>query len=125
MKPLTFHVLLALTEGDKHGWALVRELQARDPDERILPGNFYRTLRGMLAEGLIEESAPPANGAGRRGPASERARRGAGDPAVKKDRRTYFTLTKAGRDAAKAEARRLEQLVAESRARKLLATKGR
>jgi DNA-binding PadR family transcriptional regulator len=95
MKPLTFQVLLALAEGERHGWALVRELQARDPGERILPGNFYRTLRGMLAEGLIEESGT-------------------------RDRRTYFRLTKAGREAAKAEARRLESLVAESRARKLL-----
>ena len=95
MKPLNFQVLLALAEGERHGWALVRELQAREPDERILPGNFYRTLRAMLADGLIEESGT-------------------------RDRRTYFKLTKEGRDAAKAEARRLESLVAESRARKLL-----
>lgn len=95
MKSLHFQVLLALADGDRHGWALVRELQARDPDERILPANFYRTLRAMLAEGLIEESGTNA-------------------------RRTYFRLTKQGRDAAKHEARRLEALVAESRARKLL-----
>ena len=95
MKPLTFQVLLALADGERHGWALVRELQQREPEERILPGNFYRTLRGMLADGLIEESGT-------------------------RDRRTYFRLTKEGREAAKAEARRLESLVAESRARKLL-----
>jgi DNA-binding PadR family transcriptional regulator len=95
MKSLNFQVLLALAEGERHGWALVRELQSRDTEDRILPGNFYRTLRGMLADGLIEESGT-------------------------RDRRTYFRLTKAGRDAAKSEARRLETLVAESRARKLL-----
>src|SRR5688572_3945304 len=100
MKSLTFQVLLALTEGERHGWALVRELQARDPGEPILPGNFYRVLRGLLADGLIEEAGT-------------------------RDRRTYFKLTREGREAAKAEARRLEALVAESRARKLLSTRGR
>jgi DNA-binding PadR family transcriptional regulator len=109
MKSLNFQVLLALSEGERHGWALVRELQQRSTDERILPGNFYRTLRGMLAEGLIEE-AP---------------RRGAGVPATRKERRTYFRLTEAGRTAAKAEARKLESLVAQSRARKLLSARGR
>jgi DNA-binding PadR family transcriptional regulator len=107
MKSLNFQVLLALSEGERHGWALVRELQQRSTDERILPGNFYRTLRGMLAEGLIEE-APPRSA-----------------DAAKNERRTYFRLTKAGRDVAKAEARKLESLVAQSRARKLLSARGR
>jgi DNA-binding PadR family transcriptional regulator len=107
MKSLNFQVLLALSEGERHGWALVRELQQRSTDETILPGNFYRTLRGMLAEGLIEEA--PARSA----------------DAAKKERRTYFRLTKAGREAARMEARRLEALVAESRARKLLSARGR
>ena len=109
MKSLNFQVLLALAGGERHGWALVRELQQRSPDEGILPGNFYRTLRGMLAEGLIEE-----------------AKRGAGAAADRnEERRTYFRLTRAGRDAAKAEARRLESLVAESRSKKLLSARGR
>lgn len=112
MKSLNFQVLLALSDGERHGWALVRELQERSTDERILPGNFYRTLRGMLAEGLIEEAPRVTSGAGRRGPASE-------------ERRTYFRLTKAGREAARAEALKLESLVAESRARKLLSARGR
>ena len=108
MKSLNFQVLLALAAGERHGWALVRELQQRSPDETILPGNFYRTLRGMLAEGLIEE-APRE-----------------GEPVSRNDeRRTYFRLTKPGRDAAKAEARRLESLVAESRSKKLLSARGR
>lgn len=110
MKSLNFQVLLALAERERHGWSLVRELQERNAGENILPGNFYRTLRGMLAEGLIEEAPGPAGAAGRGTPES---------------RRTYFRLTKAGREAAKAEARRLETLVAESRARKLLSARGR
>ena len=100
MKAHAFQVLLALTEGERHGWALVRELQARDPGSRILPSNFYRVLRGLLADGLIEEAGTS-------------------------NRRTYFKLTKAGRAAARYEARRLEALVAESRSRKLLTSRGR
>ena len=101
MKPLYFQVLLALAEGKRHGWALVRELQQRG--EKVLPGNFYRTLRSMLADGLIEEAD---------GPQADQARR-------------YFRLTAAGREAARHEARRLESLVAESRSKKLLSAKGR
>jgi|SRR5213592_2383867 len=100
LKPLVFQVLLALVGGERHGWALVREIQQRGDFDPLLPGNFYRTLRGMLAEGLIEETTP----------------RGAGD-----ERRRYFRLTASGSVAAAAEARRLEALVAESRAKKLLA----
>jgi DNA-binding PadR family transcriptional regulator len=67
-----------------------------------MPGNFYRTLRGMLADGLIEE-------------ASDREEAGPDD-----ERRRYFRLTPAGERAAASEARRLEALVLESRAKKLL-----
>ena len=104
LKPLVFQVLLALVEGEKHGWALVRDAQQRGGFDEIMPGNFYRTLRGMLAEGLIEE-APGKHGAA-------------------DDRRRYFRLTAAGTAAASAEARRLEALVLESRAKKLLAKRG-
>jgi DNA-binding PadR family transcriptional regulator len=100
LKPLVFQVLLALAGGERHGWALVREIQQRGGFDPIMPGNFYRTLRGMLADGLIEATAP----------------RGAGDD----ERRRYFRLTASGSAAAVAEAKRLEALVAESRAKKLL-----
>ena len=106
IKPLVFQVLLALVEGERHGWSLVREVQQRGGFGQIMPGNFYRTLRGMLAEGLIEE-------------ARERA---SGDP--DDERRRYFRLTAAGERAAAAEARRLEALVLESRAKKLLTKRG-
>ena len=79
LKPLVFQVLLALVDGERHGWALVREVQQRGGFDEIMPGNFYRTLRGMLADGLIEE-AP-------------RARRTA---AHDDERRRYFRLTAAG-----------------------------
>jgi DNA-binding PadR family transcriptional regulator len=104
LKPLVFETLLALADGERHGWSLVRDIQQRQGGGRILPANFYRTLRGMLADGLIEESVK---------------RRAADDD----ERRRYFVLTTLGRDAARLEARRLLALVDESRAKKLLSVK--
>jgi DNA-binding PadR family transcriptional regulator len=110
LKPLVFQVLLALADGDpaegRHGWGLVREIQRRGDFAEIMPGNFYRTLRGMLADGLIEEV------------------RGRAKSEPDDDRRRYFRLTAAGQRAAAAEARRLEALVLESRAKKLLTKRG-
>ena len=106
LKPLVFQVLLALVDGERHGWSLVREIQQRDDFGRVMPGNFYRTLRGMLADGLIEE-------------VPEGAKTEPDD-----ERRRYFRLTADGARAAAAEARRLEALVAESRAKRLLAKRG-
>lgn len=106
LKPLVFQILLTLVDGERHGWSLVRELQQRGGFEHIMPGNFYRTLRAMLADGLIGEV---------------RDRAGA-DP--DDDRRRYFRLTPAGQHAAAGEARRLEALVVESRAKRLLTKRG-
>lgn len=107
LKPLVFQVLLALVEGPRHGWSLVRDVQQRGEFGRLMPGNFYRTLRAMLADGLIEDA--PA-----------RTRADDGD-----ERRRYFRLTRRGEAAAAAEARRLEALVAESRAKRLLSSRSR
>ena len=106
LKPLVFQVLLALVDGERHGWSLVREVQQRGGFGQVMPGNFYRTLRGMLADGLIE-AAPDRQ-----------------DPGPDDERRRYFRLTVAGERAAATEARRLEALVLESRAKKLLSTRG-
>ena len=110
LKPLVFDVLLALDAGDRHGWSLVREIQQR-AGTTILPANFYRTLRTMLADGLIEEADPPKIDR-----ASAR-REGAADSL---ERRRYFTLTPLGRDAARLEARRLQQILADVRTQRLL-----
>jgi DNA-binding PadR family transcriptional regulator len=102
LKPIVFEVLLALVEGERHGWSLVRDVQQRGGFGRIMPGNFYRTLRGMLAENLIEESPD---------------RPGVADD---DERRRYFRLTNLGEQVASAEARRLEAAVIAARAKKLL-----
>ncbi len=102
LKPVVFQVLLALSDGERHGWSLVREVQQRGGFGRLMPGNFYRTLRAMLAEGLIDES--PVR------------------PAEDEDdeRRRYFRVTALGRTVAAAEAHRLEAAVLEARAKRLL-----
>ena len=89
LKPLVFQVLLALVDGERHGWSLVREVQQRGGFARIMPGNFYRTLRAMLADGMITES---------------RSRRASDE---EDERRRYFELTPFGERLASAEARRL------------------
>ena len=106
LKPLVFQILLALADEERHGWSLVRDVQQRGGFARIMPGNFYRTLRTMLAQGLIVES---------------RAR-----PAADEDdeRRRYFRLTPLGARVAGAEARRLEAVVLEARSKRLLAKTG-
>jgi|SRR6185503_10178985 len=104
LKPFVLDVLIELADGKKHGWALIRDLQQREGGERILPTNFYRTLRALRADGLIEEA---------KGEAGQ-------DPA---ERRQYVNLTALGAKVARAEVKRLEALVVDPRARKLL--KGR
>ena len=100
LKPLIFQILLALADGERHGWSLVREVQQRGEFARLMPGNFYRTLRSMLADGLIEEAR----------------RRSTEDD----ERRRYFRATPLGSRLAAAEARRLEALVVEARAKRLI-----
>jgi DNA-binding PadR family transcriptional regulator len=106
LKPLVFEILLALAGGPSHGWTIVRSLQDRSPRTRILPGHFYRTLSRALADGLIEEAPAPTR-------------------RLADERRHYYRLTTAGQRAAAAEARRLEELVAESRAKRLLSSRSR
>jgi DNA-binding PadR family transcriptional regulator len=103
LKPLVFQILLALADDERHGWSLVRDVQQRGGFRRIMPGNFYRTLRTMLAQGLIAES---------------RARPAAADD---DERRRYFRLTSLGARVTEAEARRLEAVVLEARSKRLLA----
>jgi DNA-binding PadR family transcriptional regulator len=116
LKPLVFETLLELAAGERHGWALVRDLESRT-GSAILPGNFYRTLRGMVADGLIEEIDAPAS--------RSKLTRALPETGLNADRRRYLRLTTHGRDVARAEARRLDSLVAESRARRLLSDRKR
>jgi DNA-binding PadR family transcriptional regulator len=101
LKPFVLDVLLELADGKRHGWSLIRDIQQRGGGERILPANFYRTLRALREDGLIAEAAGNSND----------------DPG---ERRQYFSLTPLGARVARAEVKRLESLVLDPRARKLL-----
>lgn len=103
LKDLVFRILLALHDGELHGYSIVKKIRERSVGRRpIAPGQLYRTLRGMAGQGLIEESD--------RRP----------DPELDDERRRYFRLTAFGRRAAGAEARRLEELVAVARRHHIL-----
>jgi DNA-binding PadR family transcriptional regulator len=103
LTPAMFHILLALAGGERHGYAIMREVDALTGGARRLgPGSLYGSIKRMLAEGLIEECG-------------ERP-----DPTADDERRRYYRLTDRGRRAAGAEARRLEVLVVAARGRRLL-----
>ena len=99
-----FRILLALMDGERHGYAIVKEME-RHPGRpgRVLPANLYRRIRTLLREGLIAESESRP------------------DPTLDDQRRRYFELTPLGRDVARAEAERLAGLVAAARSHDLLA----
>jgi DNA-binding PadR family transcriptional regulator len=99
-----FHILLALAEGERHGYSLAKEIEdATDGSIRLGPGTLYGLLKQMLADGWI----------------SDVAARDDDDP-----RRRYYRLTPTGRALARAEAERLATLVRTARARRLLPADG-
>jgi DNA-binding PadR family transcriptional regulator len=95
--PLTaavFQILLALAEGEMHGYAVMQEVEKQSAGRvRLGPGTLYGSFDRMLAAGLIEECAGPR-------------KKEDNDP-----RRRYYRLTSGGREALKAEAERLRTAV--------------
>jgi DNA-binding PadR family transcriptional regulator len=98
-----FQILLALADGERHGYAIMQEIERRsDGAVRLGPGTLYGSIKRMLAAGLIEES-------------EERPAAARGD-----ERRRYYRITEFGNRVATAEARRMERLVTAARAKRLL-----
>ena len=101
LTPLTMAILLALAESDKHGYALMKDVE-RQTGGMLSPGtgSLYAALDRLEGEGLIEES--PSR------------------PAREEDqRRKYFRITAAGRSLAGAEAARMQRVLETARARSL------
>jgi len=99
LPPATFHILLALADDDRHGYAIIQDIAARTGGElRLSAGTLYRSIQRMLEQGLILET--------RERPA----------PEEDDERRRYYRITPEGTAAARAEARRLGQLVKMARA---------
>jgi DNA-binding PadR family transcriptional regulator len=101
-----FHILVALADGDRHGYAIMQDVAERTAGKvRLSAGTLYSAVRRMLEDGLIEEL------------------RESPDPASADERRRYYTLTGLGRDVALAEARRLTDLLSQAKAAGLIPRK--
>jgi len=103
LPPATFHILLALADGELHGYAIMKGVAARSEGSvRLGPGTLYGSLKRLLQAGLVEECG-------------ERVAPEWGD-----ERRRYYRLTHIGLSVARAEAQRLDGLVRAARRRKLI-----
>src|SRR5215813_4414195 len=93
-----FHILVALADGDRHGYAIMQDVAAGTAGRlKLNPGTLYTTIRRLLEQGLVTEL-------------DERP-----DPEEDDERRRYYRLTDMGREVAKAEASRLQQALAFAR----------
>lgn len=99
LPPAVFHILMALADEDRHGYAIIQEVKARTSGEVTLsPATLYRSIQRMLEDDLIVEvSERPA-------------------PELDDERRRYYRITKFGRAVAREEANRLSELVRLARA---------
>jgi DNA-binding PadR family transcriptional regulator len=100
LPPATFHILMAVADEARHGYAIIQDIAARtNGDLRMSAGTLYRSIQRMLEQGLIVET-------------SDRP-----DPEEDDERRRYYQITPFGAAVARAEATRLSQLIRLARAR--------
>ena len=99
LPPVTFHILVALADEDRHGYAILQDIAQRtDGAIKLGAGTLYRSMQRMLEQGLVTEvSTRPA-------------------PELDDERRRYYRITAFGRAVARAEARRLAQMLKLARA---------
>ena len=99
MKPVEFHVLLALLEGDQHGYRVMKDLERRSGGRvRVGPATLYDTIGRLEKAGMLAE-------------ARERP-----DPELDDRRRKYYRLTRFGKRVLRAESERLAELISFARA---------
>src|SRR5882724_8614702 len=103
LPPATFHILLALSDDDRHGYAIIQDVALRTGGAlKLSAGTLYRSIQRMLEQGLLVET--------RDRPA----------PEDDDERRRYYRITPLGTAVARAEAGRLNQLVKMARAKGLV-----
>jgi DNA-binding PadR family transcriptional regulator len=103
LTPALFHVLLALADGEKHGYVISKEIARRTNNEvKLSTGTLYGIIKRLLDDDMIEES-------------TERP-----DFSLDDQRRRYYRLTKLGKAVAEAEAERMERVLALARAKHVL-----
>jgi len=94
LAPAAFHILLAVADQDRHGYAIIQEVAVRTAGEmKLSAGTLYRSIQKLVELDLIEET-------------SERP-----TPDLDDERRRYYRITAFGREVARAEAERLQALV--------------
>ena len=99
LQPAVFHILMAVADDDRHGYAIIQDVAQRtDGAVKLGAGTLYRSIQRMLEDGLLIE-------------VDERP-----DPEEDDERRRYYRITPFGRAVARAEARRLTELVKLARA---------
>jgi DNA-binding PadR family transcriptional regulator len=100
LTPASFQILVALADGEKHGYAILKEIARRTEGRvRLRAGTLYTALARLVDEGLVEESR-------------ERP-----DPALDDERRRYYRLSQRGRDVVLSEAERLSEALRHVRAK--------
>jgi len=103
LTPAMFHILFALSTGEKHGYVIMREVKATTQGQvKLGPGTLYGTIKTLLATGLIEECEVRP------------------DPGLDDQRRRYYRLTGLGRRTLQIEFERLAKLVDLARVRHVL-----
>ncbi len=100
LSPATFHILMAVADEDRHGYAIIQDVAQRTEGAlKLSAGTLYRSIQRMLEQGLLVET--------QKRPA----------PEFDDERRRYYRITEFGASVARAEARRLTQLVKWAKAR--------
>lgn len=103
LTPTVFHMLLALADGEKHGYGIMQAVEVETQGQmQIRIGSLYGSIQRMIEAGLIEET-------------NERP-----DPALDDERRRYYGLTEFGRRVLSAEAARIAQAMAVIRGKQIL-----
>jgi DNA-binding PadR family transcriptional regulator len=102
LTPAVFHILLSLSVGERHGYAIMQDVTADTQGSLQLgPGTLYGCLKRMLAAGLVVES-------------DERP-----DPELDDERRRYYGITEFGLRVVQAEAERMGAAVESARSKRL------
>jgi DNA-binding PadR family transcriptional regulator len=98
LTPLSFQILVALADGRKHGYGIIKEIEEATGERlKSSTGTLYLAIQRLLQEGLLQM-----------------------DPVEEGARRRYYRLTRAGREVAIAEARRLASLLGVARGKRLV-----
>jgi DNA-binding PadR family transcriptional regulator len=103
LTPAVFHILLALADGEKHGYAIMKEVESQTEGRiKMGPGTLYGSIKRMLSAGLLQETADRP------------------DPELGNERRRFYRLTGVGEKALRVESTRMEQAVSAAKLKKVL-----